>query len=70
MPVHFGLAIKNFVGPTETPDIDRRGVEAAVSDYLARYVHAPASFEDYLELFGGARLKRAQDAARELTGTL
>jgi len=22
MPVHFGLAIKNFVGPTETPDID------------------------------------------------
>jgi glutaconate CoA-transferase subunit A len=53
-----------------TADIDRRGVEAAVSDYLARYVHAPASFEDYLELFGGARLKRAQDAARELTGTL
>ena len=22
MPVQFGLAIKNFVGPTETPDID------------------------------------------------
>src|SRR5687767_13206156 len=22
MPVHFGLAIKNFVGPSETPDID------------------------------------------------
>src|SRR5438477_12723701 len=22
MPAHFGLAIKNFVGPTETPDID------------------------------------------------
>src|SRR5712691_3745648 len=22
MPVHFGLALKNFVGPTETPDID------------------------------------------------
>jgi alkanesulfonate monooxygenase len=22
MPVHFGLAIKNFVGPAETPDID------------------------------------------------
>src|SRR6267143_5473538 len=24
MPVRFGLAIKNFVGPTETPDIDRK----------------------------------------------
>ena len=22
MPVHVGLAIKNFVGPAETPDID------------------------------------------------
>ena len=49
-----------------TADIDARGVPTAVGDYLARYVHAPASFEDYLELFGGERLKRAQDAAREL----
>jgi glutaconate CoA-transferase subunit A len=49
-----------------TADVDARGVTAAVVDYLARYVHAPATFEDYLELFGGERLKRAQDAAREL----
>ena len=49
-----------------TADIDARGVTTAVGDYLARYVHAPATFEDYLGLFGGARLKRAQDAAREL----
>ncbi len=49
-----------------TADIDARGVATAVGDYLARYVHAPATFEDYLELFGGERLKRAQDAAREL----
>ena len=50
-----------------TADIDARGVTAAVADYLARYVHGPATFDDYLALFGGERLKRAQDAARELT---
>lgn len=49
-----------------TADIDARGVTTAVGDYLARYVHVPATFEDYLGLFGGARLRRAQDAAREL----
>jgi glutaconate CoA-transferase subunit A len=50
-----------------TADIDARGVETAMADYLARYVHGPATFDDYLALFGGERLKRAQDAARELT---
>jgi glutaconate CoA-transferase subunit A len=50
-----------------TADIDARGVPTAVADYLTRYVHEPATFEDYLELFGGERLKRARDAARELT---
>jgi glutaconate CoA-transferase subunit A len=49
-----------------TADIDRRGVTTAVADYLARYVYAPATFEEYLDLFGGEQLKRAQDAAREL----
>ena len=48
-----------------TQAIDARGPQA-VADYLDRYVHAPATFADYLDLFGGARLKRAQDAAREL----
>ena len=43
-----------------------RDPDTAVADYLAKYVHAPATFEDYLDLFGGERLKRAQDAAREL----
>jgi glutaconate CoA-transferase subunit A len=49
-----------------TAEIDARGMQA-VTDYLARYVDAPESFDDYLALFGGERLKRAQDAARELT---
>ena len=31
--------------------IDARGA-AAVADYLERYVYAPASYEDYLALFG------------------
>ena len=55
---------------TYTADIDARGVTTAVGDYLARYVHAPATFEEYLELFGGARLRAAQDAARELVPDL
>jgi hypothetical protein len=41
-------------------------VPAAVGDYLARWVHGPATLDDYLDLFGGERLKRAQDAAHEL----
>jgi glutaconate CoA-transferase subunit A len=49
-----------------TADIDARGMPA-VTDYLARYVDAPETFDDYLALFGGERLKRAQDTARELT---
>jgi glutaconate CoA-transferase subunit A len=48
-----------------------RGVEArgadAVSDYLRRYAHAPATWADYLDLFGGERLARQQKKARELT---
>jgi glutaconate CoA-transferase subunit A len=48
-----------------TADIDARGM-TAVADYLERYVYAPPTFADYLDLFGGERLKRAQDAAREL----
>jgi glutaconate CoA-transferase subunit A len=50
-----------------TGAIDARGPQA-VADYLDRYVHAPASYDDYLELFGGERLKRQQQLARELTG--
>src|ERR687884_1674360 len=34
MPVHFGLAIKNFVGPTETPDIDELYRYAARAEEL------------------------------------
>ncbi|HXD97715.1 MAG TPA: CoA-transferase [Candidatus Acidoferrum sp.] len=53
-----------------TADIDARGVTTAVADYLGRYVHAPETFDDYLELFGGARLRGAQDAAKELVPDL
>lgn len=50
-----------------TGAIDVSGPQA-VADYLERYVYAPASYDDYLELFGGERLKRQQQLARELTG--
>jgi len=46
--------------------IDARGADA-VSDYLERYVYAPATFPDYLDLFGGERLARQVKKARELT---
>jgi len=36
-----------------TSSIDARGPEAAVADYLARYVYAPSAWDDYLDLFGG-----------------
>jgi glutaconate CoA-transferase subunit A len=48
--------------------IDRDGVTAAVGAYLERYVYGPASYADYLDLFGGERLARQRRRARELTG--
>jgi glutaconate CoA-transferase subunit A len=50
-----------------TDAINARG-SAAVGDYLERYVHAPASYADYLDLFGGERLARQRKKALELTG--
>ena len=50
-----------------TAAIDARGPEAAVGDYLARYMYAPPSWDDYLDIFGGERLARQQKQARELT---
>ncbi len=41
---------------------------AAVSDYLARFVYAPALWVDYLDLFGAERLARQRRFAREITG--
>ena len=41
---------------------------AAVAEYLERYMYAPASYVDYLDLFGGERLARQQRRARELVG--
>jgi len=49
-----------------TSAIDAGGPQAVV-DYLERYIHAPASYDDYLELFGGERLARQRALARELT---
>ena len=47
--------------------IDARGPQA-VADYLERYVYAPPTFADYLDLFGGERLALQQTRARALTG--
>jgi glutaconate CoA-transferase, subunit A len=47
--------------------IDARGAQA-VTDYLDRYVYAPPTYADYLELFGGERLARQARAGRELAG--
>jgi hypothetical protein len=38
-----------------------------VAEYLERYAYAPPTFDDYLDLFGGARLAEQQRKARELT---
>ena len=46
--------------------IDARGLQA-VADYLERYVYAPPTFADYLDLFGGERLALQRQRARELT---
>jgi glutaconate CoA-transferase subunit A len=39
----------------------------AVEEYLDRYVYAPPSFADYLDLFGGERLAHQRRLAIELT---
>jgi glutaconate CoA-transferase subunit A len=49
-----------------TSAIDARGPQAVV-EYLERYVYAPATYDDYLGLFGGERLAQQQRLARELT---
>jgi glutaconate CoA-transferase subunit A len=49
-----------------TDDIAARGVKA-VAEYLDHYVYGPATFDDYLDRFGGERLARQQRRARELT---
>jgi glutaconate CoA-transferase subunit A len=49
-----------------TAAIDTSG-PAAVVDYLERHVYRPASYGEYLDLFGGERLARQQRQARALT---
>ncbi|HXG03579.1 MAG TPA: CoA-transferase [Candidatus Binatia bacterium] len=49
-----------------TDAIAARGTKA-VAEYLDRYVYEPATFDDYLDRFGGERLTRQQRRARELT---
>jgi glutaconate CoA-transferase subunit A len=49
-----------------TAAIDARGPQA-VSEYLERYVFAPATYDDYLALFGGERLAQQRMLAHELT---
>jgi glutaconate CoA-transferase subunit A len=43
-----------------------RGADG-VAHYLERYVYAPPTFADYLDLFGGERLALQRRRARELT---
>jgi glutaconate CoA-transferase subunit A len=50
-----------------TGAIDTQGVETAMREALERYVYAPPTHADYLELFGGDRLAAQQRLARELT---
>jgi glutaconate CoA-transferase subunit A len=49
-----------------TAAINARG-SVAVTEYLDRYVYAPPTFAEYLDLFGGERLARQRHRARELT---
>jgi len=49
-----------------TAAIDAQGPNAVV-DYLERYAFGPPTFNDYLDLFGGARLAAQQKKARDLT---
>ena len=44
--------------------IDRARRAAAVGDYLEQYVYAPATFADYLALFGASAQARAGRRAR------
>lgn len=48
-----------------TGAINARGAQA-VADYLDRYVYAPPTYADYLDLFGGDRLARQRRQAKEL----
>ncbi len=45
--------------------IDAQG-SRAVAEYLERYVYEPATWAEYLERFGGVRLARQAERAREL----
>ena len=49
-----------------TDGINARG-SASVAEYLERYVYGPATYADYLDLFGGERLARQVRQAKELT---
>jgi len=50
-----------------TRAIDTKGMDA-VSEYLGRYVYGPATWDEYLDLFGGERLALQRRRARELVG--
>ena len=63
----YGLYEADFEHFAEyTAAIDARG-PAAVGEYLDRYAYGPASWLDYLDLFGRNRLALQRRRARELT---
>jgi glutaconate CoA-transferase, subunit A len=64
----YGLYEADFDHFQEYTDaINARGM-TAVAEFIEQYVHAPETWDDYLERFGGERLARQQRRARELTG--
>jgi glutaconate CoA-transferase subunit A len=63
----YGLYEADFDHFTDYTDaITDRGIDGAIGNYLERYVYAPASYADYLDLFGSERLARQRRLAREL----
>jgi len=50
-----------------TTAIDTKGMDA-VGEYLGRYVYGPATWDEYLDLFGGERLALQRRRALELVG--
>jgi glutaconate CoA-transferase subunit A len=63
----YGLYEADFAHFDEYVSAIQRTGAQAVADYLDRYVYAPASFADYLDLFGGECLARQRRRAIELT---
>jgi glutaconate CoA-transferase subunit A len=63
----YGLYEADFAHFDEYVAAIQRSGARAVEEYLDRYIYAPPSFVDYLDLFGGERLAQQRRLAIELT---